>query len=171
MSLRFQTHPPCPIFSPTPKATRSNWRSNSRLVMTISEEEEEKNWDNKKALFSSPIKWEQMISHSLLFAATGASLTINPSENLVSLGVLHVWPRCGWGCQMAAPPQVAVLHASASPRQRGGGREYCFKWDKKIGEGESPSFTPCGFPLSPQTCLVLILVVSFVLKLHLLLYP
>lgn len=103
MSLRFQTQPPCPIFSPTPEAARSNWRSNSRLVMAISEEEEEKNWDNKKGLFSSPIKWEQMINLSLLFAATGASLTINPSKNPVSLGILHVWPRCGWSCQMAAP--------------------------------------------------------------------
>lgn len=65
--------------------------------MAISEEKEEKNWDN----------------HSLLFAATQASLNINPSKNLVSLGNLHVWPGCSWSlgtlmaavwdCQMAAP--------------------------------------------------------------------
>lgn len=31
---------------------------------------------------------------------------------------------------------TAVLHVYASTRQRGGGREYYLKWDKKIGEGE-----------------------------------
>lgn len=104
MSLSCQAQPSCPIFSPTPEAARSNWRSNSRLVMAVSEEEEEKNWDKIKGLFSSPINWEQMINHSLLFAATRASLTINPSKNLVSLGNLHVWPRCYWslGTLMAA---------------------------------------------------------------------
>lgn len=71
--------------------------------MAISEEEEEKSWDKKKGLFSIPIKWEQMIKHSLLFAATGASLATDPSKTLVSLGILHVWPRCSWDCQMAVP--------------------------------------------------------------------
>lgn len=48
-----------------------------------------------KGLFSSPFSWEQMFNHSLLFAATGASLTINPFKSLVSLGDLCMWPgRC-----------------------------------------------------------------------------
>lgn len=51
--------------------------------MAISEEEEEKSWDKKKkGLFSIPIQWEQMINHSLLPAATGASLPMDPSKTI-----------------------------------------------------------------------------------------
>ena len=79
-----------------------------------------------------------MINHSLLFAATGASLTINPFKSLVSLGDLCVWPgHCqSLGTLIAAWTVgrlflVAVLHAYASARQRGGGRGYYLKWDRK----------------------------------------
>lgn len=99
------TTPPCPIFSPTPEATRRNWRSNSRLVVATSEEEEEKNWDTKKAcspLPSSRSRWSTTVSYL-------QPHHINPSKNL-SLGNLHVWPGCSWslGTLVAAVCSVGL---------------------------------------------------------------
>lgn len=65
-----------------------------------------------------------------------------------------MWPGCSWSLVQCGTVRwlllTAMLHAYASTRQRGGGREYYLKWDKKIQKRESPSFTPCDFPFSPQ---------------------
>lgn len=138
MNPSHQVQPPYPISSPAPEA----------VVMAIADKEEE-NWDKQKAcspLPSAGSRWSTTVSF------------LQPQEPLSPLilsRVLFPWVTCACGLVVASPWAcwlqlhaawtvrhlfvTALLHAYASAGQRGRGRGYYLKWDRKLERGRVPS--------------------------------
>lgn len=128
MNSSHQVQPPCPISSPTPEAA----------VMPVSEEEEEKTRVKQEACCPFPSagsKWSTMVS--LLHPQKGLSPLILSralfawGTCLCGLDIASTWAhwlQLGTACTVWHLCLMAVFHAYASARQRGGGRGYYLKW-------------------------------------------